>query len=107
MIWWLHQQDTMKPTGECVYYLMTIHRFQVQAHIADSVQEYQSIQEMYMHSLENGTNVITTNTNLTTARTEIRNKLTKYGIYFWNDDDIFTLVRRAQTSQVHLKAVVV
>lgn len=41
-------------------------------------------------------NVITTNTNLTTARTEIRNKLTKYGIYFWNDDDIFTLVRRAQ-----------
>lgn len=49
-----------------------------------------------MHSLENGTNVITTNTNLTTARTEIRNKLTKYGIYFWNDDDMFTLVRRAQ-----------
>ena len=41
-------------------------------------------------------NVITTNTNLTTARTEIRNKLTQYGIYFWNDDDIFTLVRRAQ-----------
>ena len=41
-------------------------------------------------------NVITTNANLTTARTEIRNKLTQYGIYFWNDDDIFTLVRRAQ-----------
>lgn len=41
-------------------------------------------------------NVITTNTNLTTARTEIRNKLTQYGIYFWNDDDLFTLVRRAQ-----------
>ena len=41
-------------------------------------------------------NVITTNTNLTLARTEIRNKLTQYGIYFWNDDDIFTLVRRAQ-----------
>ena len=41
-------------------------------------------------------NVITTNTNLKTARTEIRNKLTQYGIYFWNDDDIFTLVRRAQ-----------
>lgn len=40
--------------------------------------------------------MITTNTNLTTARTEIRNKLTQYGIYFWNDDDIFTLVRRAQ-----------
>ena len=41
-------------------------------------------------------NVITTNANLTTARTEIRNKLSKYGIYFWDDDDIFTLVRRAQ-----------
>ena len=41
-------------------------------------------------------NVITANTNLTVARTEIRNKLTKYGIYFWADDDIFTLVRRAQ-----------
>lgn len=41
-------------------------------------------------------NVITTNNNLATARAEIRNKLTQYGIYFWNDDDIFTLVRRAQ-----------
>lgn len=41
-------------------------------------------------------NVITTNTKLTVARTEIRNKLTQYGIYFWNDDDLFTLVRRAQ-----------
>ena len=41
-------------------------------------------------------NVITTNTNLAIARTEIRNKLTKYGIYFTKDDDIFTLVRRAQ-----------
>ena len=41
-------------------------------------------------------NVITTNNNLAIARTEIRNKLTKYGIYFWGDDDIFTLVRRAK-----------
>ena len=38
--------------------------------------------------------VINTNTKLTTVRNELRELLTQHGIVYYSDDDVFTLARR-------------